>query len=73
MVKQILKDLKNLEVLFTSISKDIEIIGELRKLKFLSLREIKTDNLDFLESLKNLNELWISFGSYKNIDGIYLL
>lgn len=67
---KILKNLKNLEVLFTSISKDIEVIGELRKLKFLSLREIKTKNIDFLKSLKNLNELWISLGSYENIDGI---
>jgi hypothetical protein len=69
---KILKDLKKLEILFTSISKDIEIIEELDKLKFISLREIKTKNLDFLKSLKSLNELWISFGSYENIDGIAL-
>lgn len=70
---KILKDLKNLEVLFTSISKDIEVIGELKELKFLSLREIKTKNLDFLQSLKNLNELWLSLGSYENIDGIQFI
>ncbi len=70
---KILKDLKNLEVLFTSISKDIEVIGELHKLKFLSLREIKTKNLDFLKPLKNLNELWISLGSFENIDGIHFV
>jgi len=70
---KILKDLKNLEVLFTSISKDIEVIGELKELKFLSLREIKTKNIDFLKSLKNLNELWLSLGSYENIDGIQFI
>jgi hypothetical protein len=70
---KILKDLKNLEVLFTSISKDIEIIGELQQLKFLSLREIKTENVNFLKTLKNLNELWISLGSYENIHGIQFI
>lgn len=70
---KILKDLKNLEVLFTSISKDIEVIGELKGLTFLSLREIKAKNLDFLKPLKNLNELWISLGSFENIDAIQFI
>jgi len=36
----------------------------------LSLREIKTKNVNFLSDLKNLNEVWFSLGSYENIDGI---
>jgi len=67
---KIIENLQNLENLFVSISKDIDSIKYLEKLKFLSLREIKTKNVNFLSDLKNLNEVWFSLGSYQNIDGI---
>src|SRR5688572_30264791 len=44
----ILEPLQNLEKLYTSVSKDIESIGKLKRLQFVSLSEIKYDNLDFL-------------------------
>lgn len=67
---RILDKLDKLEILYTSISKDIETIGNLQSLKFLSLREIKTKNLDFLSNLKNLSDIWLSLGSYEDINGI---
>ena len=67
---EILESLKKLECLFTSISKDIQSIEKLENLRFLSLREIKTKNVDFLTNLNNLDEVWFSLGSYENIDGI---
>lgn len=44
---KILEPLRNIETLYTSISKDVESISKLQGLRFLSLREIKHDNLDF--------------------------
>lgn len=67
---KILETLTNLQTLFTSISKDIETIGGLNQLHFLSLREIKTKNLDFLTQLEKLNTLWLSLGSYENFEAI---
>lgn len=67
---KILDKLDKIEILHTSISKDIETIGNLTNLKYLSLREIKSKNLDFLSKLENLNEIWLSLGSYKDINGI---
>jgi hypothetical protein len=66
----ILKNLPNLEVLFTSVSKDIESISELKKLKFLSLNEIKTRSLDFLQHLALLKDLWLSLGSINSFESI---
>lgn len=66
----VIEPLENLNVLYTSISKDIETVGKLKNLEKLSLREIKNDNLDFLASLKSLNTLWLSLGSFKDFDGI---
>lgn len=66
----ILRNLKKLEILYISISKDIEIIGTLTNLKFLSLREIKIKKLDFIESLQELEEVWISLGSYDDFNVI---
>jgi len=63
---ELLKDLPNLEVLFTSISKDVDSISELKRLRFLSLSEIKTKNLDFLQGLECLNDFWLSLGSVES-------
>ena len=63
---KILENLTNPQTLFTSISKDIQTIGRLSQLHFLSLREIKTKNLDFLAQLEKLNTVWLSLGSYEN-------
>lgn len=67
---KILESLTNLQTLYTSISKDIQAIGGLNQLHFLSLREIKTENLDFLTKLENLNTVWLSLGSYDNFKAI---
>lgn len=67
---KVIENLDNLEMLFTSISKDIETIGLLKKIGLISLSEIKTDNLDFLSNNKHLSKVWISLGSIKDISGI---
>jgi hypothetical protein len=66
----ILRDLENIEELFTSISKDIHVVGSLKKLRLVSLSEIKTNNLDFLSGSDNLSELWLSLGSLRNFEGL---
>jgi len=66
----ILEPLQKLETLYTSLSKDVEAIAKLQRLKFLSLNEIKKDNLNFLANLKNLKTLWLSMGSYKDFSGL---
>ncbi|RRQ45702.1 hypothetical protein [Chryseobacterium sp. SC28] len=67
---KILENLNKLEILYTSISKDVDKVGSLQSLKFLTLREIKTKNLDFLSKLKNLTDIWLTLGSYEDINGI---
>lgn len=67
---EILEPLKNLKTFYTSISKDLETISKLPNLEFLSLNEIKKDNLDFLTNLKNLQDLWLSMGSFKDFLGL---
>jgi hypothetical protein len=67
---KILESLTNLQTLFTSISKDIQTIGGLKHLHFLSLREIKNENLNFLTQLEKLNTVWLSLGSYGNFKAI---
>ena len=69
----VLKNLTNLETLYTSISKDIHIISKLSKLRFLSLREIKSNNLDFIIPLNHLEVLWLSLGSYNDFTAIFQL
>ena len=66
----ILEPLQNLETFYTSISKDIEAISKLQNLKFLSLNEIKKDNLDFLTNLRNLKVLWLSMGSFTDFSSL---
>jgi len=67
---EILENLDQLEILYTSISKGVETISKLNNLQFLSLREIKSKNLNFLNNLNKLKELWISLGSYTDFDDI---
>lgn len=67
---EILENLNQLEILYTSISKGVETISKLNNLQFLSLREIKSKNLSFLSNLNKLEELWISLGSYSDFDDI---
>ena len=67
---QILGTLTNLQTLFTSISKDVQVIGNLSHLECLSLRKIKTKNLDFLTHLRKLNTVSLSLGSYENFEAI---
>lgn len=67
---KILEPLQNLKSFYTSVSEDVETISELPNLQFLSLNEIKNDNLDFLTKLKNLQVLWLSMGSYKDFSGL---
>lgn len=67
---KIVEPLQNLETFYTSISKDVEAISMLPNLEFLSLNEIKNDNLDFLTNLQNLKVIWISLGSYQNFSGL---
>lgn len=69
----IIEPLQNLETLYTSISKGIETVGLIKNLKFLSLREIKQNDLDFLKGNQQLKELWMSFGSFNNFKGISYL
>jgi hypothetical protein len=66
----ILEPLKKLEILYTSISKDIEAISNLEELNTLTLREIKSNDLDFLVPLSKLETLYLSLGSFQNFDGI---
>lgn len=67
---EILEPLKNLKTFYTSISKDLETISKLPNLEFLSLNEIKKNNLDFLTNLKNLQDLWLSMGSFNDFSGL---
>lgn len=67
---KVLSTLPDLEVLSTSISKDVGSISHLKKLRFLSFREIKTKNLDFLQELPFLTDLWLSLGSIDSFEGI---
>ncbi|MFI5344307.1 MAG: hypothetical protein ACHQUC_08820 [Chlamydiales bacterium] len=67
---KILEPLKNLQILFTSISRDIQTISRLTQLHILSLSKIKTENLDFLAQLKKLNTVWLSLGSYENFKAL---
>lgn len=67
---KIIESLQNLEVFYTSISKDVETISKLPNLKFLSLSEIKNENLEFLTKLNSLQVLWLSLGSINNFSGL---
>lgn len=67
---KIIEPLENLEVLFTSISKDIESVSNLKRLVKVNLSEVKTDNLNFLKTLTQLKTVNLSLGSYSSFDGL---
>jgi len=66
----IIEPLENLEILYTSISKDIEAVGKLKMLQVVSLYQIKHTDLNFLSHLNNLKTLYLSLGSYTSFNGL---
>lgn len=67
----LIKEFQDLETLYIDgMKKGLENISELSKLKTLSLRGVKMDNLDFAERLRNLTELNLLFGSYKDLSAV---
>ncbi len=67
---KILEPLQKLETFYTSIAKDIDSISKLPNLEFLSLNNIKNDNLDFLIESNKLNVIWLSLGSFNDFSGL---
>lgn len=66
-----IKELKDLESLYIDgMKKGLENAKSLSKLKRITFRGIKLENLDFLLDLKNLEELNLLFGSYKNLESL---
>jgi len=66
-----IKEFKDLESLYIDgMKKGLDNIRYLQKLKTLTFRGVKMDNLDFLSELNNLEELNLLFGSYKNLEAI---
>ena len=66
-----IKEFKDLESLYVDgMKKGLENVEHLSKLKTLTFRGVKLENLDFLTELKKLEELNLLFGSYKNLDSI---
>lgn len=65
------KEFKDLESLYIDgMKKGLENIKYLKKLKILTFRGVKLDNLNFLVELDNLEELNLRFGSYKSLESI---
>ncbi|ANH61430.1 leucine-rich repeat domain-containing protein [Dokdonia donghaensis] len=66
-----IKEFKDLESLYIDgMKKGLENVKHLKKLKVLTFRGVKMDNLDFISELNNLEELNLLFGSYKNLESI---
>ena len=66
-----IKEFKDLESLYVDgMKKGLENVKYLKKLKVLTFRGVKMDDLDFLSELNNLEELNLLFGSYKNLESI---
>lgn len=66
-----IKEFKNLESLYVDgMKKGLENVKYLKKLKKLTFRGVKMNNLDFLLDLNSLDELRLLFGSYKNLDSL---
>ncbi|MCH7400080.1 protein phosphatase 1 regulatory subunit 42 [Belliella sp. DSM 107340] len=66
-----IKEFQNLESLYVDgMKKGLENVKQLKKLRTLTFRGIKLDNLDFLMELNKLEELNLLLGSYKNLDSI---
>lgn len=69
-----ISEFKNLESLYIDgMKKGLDSISNLSLLKILTLRGIKLSSLDLIIGLKNLRELNLLFGSYKNLDAISTL
>lgn len=69
-----LENLKNIEDFSSSHIKDIETISGFKKLKKLSLDNIKTSNLDFLVENKLLESIWLrGTDSITNFSGLSYL
>ncbi|MGK4568139.1 hypothetical protein [Flavobacterium sp. 3HN19-14] len=66
-----IKNFKDLESLYVDgMKKGLDSIHALTNLKKITFRGIKLENLDFLIDLKDLEELNLLFGSYKNLDSL---
>ncbi len=52
------------------MKKGLESVAELTRLERLTFRGVKLNNLDLINNLKNLKQLRLLFGSYKNLDAI---
>lgn len=66
-----ISEFKNLDSLYIDgMKKGLDSISKLSLLKVLTLRGIKLSSLDLIIGLKNLRELNLLFGSYKNLDAI---
>jgi Leucine-rich repeat (LRR) protein len=52
------------------MKKGLESTAELSKLERLTFRGVKMNNLDLINQLKNLKQLRLLFGSYKNLESI---
>lgn len=52
------------------MKKGLESAAELPRLERLTFRGVKLNNLDLINNLKNLKQLRLLFGSYKNLDAI---
>lgn len=66
-----IKEFKDLESLYVDgMKKGLEHVQNLKKLKILTFRSVKMDNLNILTELNNLEELNLLFGSYKNLESV---
>lgn len=66
-----IREFTNLTTLYIDgMKKGLESASELSKLERLTFRGVKMNNLDLINSLKNLKQLRLLFGSYKNLDAI---
>jgi hypothetical protein len=66
-----IKEFKDLESLYVDgMKKGLNNIRHLKKLKTLTLRGVKMDNLNLLSELENLEELNLLFGSFKNLESL---
>ncbi|MCD9583816.1 hypothetical protein [Tenacibaculum maritimum] len=63
-----IKAFKNLESLYIDgMKKGLENVQHLKKLKKITFRAIKMDDVSCLKTLENLEELNLFYGSYKNL------
>lgn len=66
-----IKEFKDLESLYIDgMKKGLENVKYLKKIKQLTFRGVKMDDLEFLSDLNNLEELNLLFGSYKSLNSV---